>query len=398
MRATRGLQHPRVRTVLVLGDYRQTLTVVRSLGRAGLRVVLGGDDPDSSTARSRHVAAFACFADGGRERPPSALEGWLREHRPQFVFPVGETQLRQVLAAPRLLALSTWVMPEPAVLRRCLDKRALFELAPVLGIPLAPWLRWAGAQAWRETAPRFGFPVVVKRKDSASHLRDKKALILRDSTELEELLAEAAAGADAESLVLQKFVAGARQNCHFAADGGRIVAFLQQEVLRTDEADGTGIGLEGVTVAPSPTLRAYCERLLYRLGYTGIGCVQFLVDAASGEESFLELNPRLDSTAALAVRVGYDFPRLAVEIASRARPAPLAGPYPTGRRYHWLYGDMSAWRQGKIGFAVMARAAARGCDLSLDWRDPAPGLHLLWRKLSQGARRRLHAPRLDALR
>jgi predicted ATP-grasp superfamily ATP-dependent carboligase len=378
--------------VLVLGDYRQTVTVVRSLGRAGLRVTLGSTDPESSTARSRHVAAFECFSGGDRDRPPPGLESWLRTHRPQYVFPVGETQLRQVLAAPRLLALSTWVMPEATTVRRCLDKRVLFDIAPAIGMPIAPWRQWAGAQAWREAARGFGFPVVVKRKDSASHLRDKKALILASEAELDSVLAEIAAGGDAESFVLQKFASGVRHNCHFAADGGRIIAFLQQEVLRTDEADGTGIGLEGVSVAPSTELRAYCERLLYRLGYSGIGCIQFLVDPASGAASFLELNPRLDSTAALACRLGYDFPHLAVEIAARTHPAPFSTPYATGRHYHWVYGDLNAWRQGKVALPVLARSALRGYDLSLDWRDPLPGLHLFWRKLAEAARKRMHAP------
>jgi len=374
--------------VLVLGDYRQTITVVRSLGRAGYRVILGCGDPESSTARSRHVSAFEHFPDG------AALEAWLRAKRPEFVFPVGETQLRQVLAAPRLRSLSTWVMPEAATVQRCLDKRALFEMAASLGIPVAPWLQWAGAQAWREAAQRFGFPVVVKRKDSSSHLRDKKALILADTAQLEAVLAEIAASGDAESFVLQRFVPGVRHNCHFAADGGRIVALLQQEVLRTDETDGTGIGLEGVTVAASPDLRAYCERLLYRMGYSGIGCVQFLVDANDGSASLLELNPRLDSTAALACRLGYDFPRLAIEIAAHAKPAQLTAPYRTGRHYHWLYGDLNAWRQGKIGLPVLARAALRGWDLTLDWRDPMPCLHLVWQKLLRAARKRLPAPAL----
>ena len=378
--------------VLVLGDYRQTITVVRSLGRAGLRVILGSDDPESSTARSRHVAAFECFNDGDQDRPPPGLESWLRTHRPEYVFPVGETQLRQVLAAPRLLALSTWVMPEPATVRRCLDKRVLFDLAPAIGVPMAPWLQWAGAQAWREAARGFGFPVVVKRKDSSSHLRDKKALILGSEAELDSVLAEIAAGGDAESFVLQKFAPGVRHNCHFAADGGRIVAFLQQEVLRTDEADGTGIGLEGVSVAPSAELRTYCERLLYRLGYSGIGCIQFLVDPVTGAASFLELNPRLDSTAALACKLGYDFPHLAIAIAARTRPEPLTTHYATGRHYHWLYGDLNAWHQGKIALPVLARSVVRGHDLSFDWRDPAPGLHLVWRKVVEAARRRLHAP------
>ena len=367
--------------VLVLGDYRQTVTVVRSLGRAGHRVILGCDDPASPTARSRYVDEFRHLNDA------AALEASLREGRPDFVFPVGETQLRQTLAMPRLLALSTWVMPQPETLRQCLDKRALFELAPALDVPLAPWLPWSGAQAWRDAAQRFGFPVVVKRKDSSFHLRDKKAIIVADTAQLEALLAEIAGIADAESYVLQRFARGVRHNCHFAADGGRVIAYLQQKVLRTDEADGTGIGLEGVTVAPSADLRAYCERILYRLGYSGIGCLQFLVDDASGEVSLLELNPRLDSTAALACKLGYDFPRLAVEIAAQTRPEPLALPYPVGRHYHWIFGDLNAWRQGKIGLGVMARAALRGYDLTLEWRDPAPCVHLLWRKIVNGARK-----------
>jgi carbamoylphosphate synthase large subunit len=375
-------------SVLVLGDYRQTITVVRSLGRAGHRVILGCHDLASSTARSRYVSAFQQFDD------TASLETWLRAKRPDFVFPVGETQLRQVLAAPRLLSLSTWVMPKPDTVARCLDKRTLFELAPLLGVPVAPWLYWAGAQAWREAAQRFGFPVVIKRKDSSSHLRDKKAFILGDAAQLDSVLAELSASPDAESFVLQRFARGVRHNCHFAADGGRIVAYLQQKVLRTDESDGTGIGLEGISVAPSSELRAYCERILYRLGYSGIGCVQFLVDEASGEVSLLELNPRMDSTAALACKLGYDFPRLAVEIAARTQPAPLRQPYAVGRHYHWMYGDLNAWRQNKIGLLQLARSALRGCDLTLDWRDPAPCAHLLWRKIVRGMRKHAQIPAL----
>ena len=38
------------------------------------------------------------------------------------------------------------------------------------------------------------------------------------------------------------------------------------------------------------------------------------------------------------------------------RPAPLTTHYATGRHYHWLYGDLNAWRQGKIGLPMLARS------------------------------------------
>ena len=82
--------------------------------------------------------------------------------------------------------------------------------------------------------------------------------------------------------MLQKFAPGERHNCHIAADRGRILAYFQQKVLRTDELDGTGIGLDGVSVPVSPALRDYCERLVEALGYHGIGCIQFMVDEKSG--------------------------------------------------------------------------------------------------------------------
>jgi hypothetical protein len=93
----------------------------------------------------------------------------------------------------------------------------------------------------------------------------------------------------------------------------------------------------------------------------------------------------MDSTAALACRLGYDFPRLAVEIAAGRHPDG-PGAYAVGRYYHWIYGDLGAWRQRKIPWQVGVRSALRGYDLSFDWRDPMPGLHLLWCRLAHRLR------------
>ncbi len=394
--------------VLVLGDYRQTITVVRSLARAGYGVILGTSDPHSSTAQSRYVSGLWRYEGTCPKRFLDELEAWLRAERPDYVFTVGETPLRRLIgAAGRFAPLATWVNPDPRTVATCFDKREMYALAERLGVPSLPWECYTGAERWRQSARDMGFPVVVKRKDSSAQVFRRKALICRGAEALEEFLAEVGADPDPKSLVLQKFGAGLRHNCHVGAANGRLVAFFQQKVLRTDEPDDTGIGVRGVSVPPSPALRRYCELITRSLDYTGIGCIQFLVDERSGAIAFLEFNARMDSTAALPYWLGYDFPLLAVRLAAYASgrapcPAPLGAGYRKGRAYHWLYGDIQAWvqaaRRGDCKPAALAAWMARSAweastSLHLTWelRDPLPTLHLYWRSFARRPAKRLRA-------
>ena len=391
--------------VLVLGDYRQTVTVVRSLGRAGCGVTLGTNSANSSTALSRYVADVWRYEGTCPLRFLDELEAHLVAARPDYVFTVGETPLRRMIgAAARFAPLAVWANPAPDAIARCFDKRAMYSLAANLGVPSLPWEPYTGPERWRRSAREMGYPVVVKRKDSSAQVRGRKALICERPEMLESFLAEVGADPEPESLVLQKFGRGKRHNCHVAAANGRIIAFFQQKVLRTDEADDTGIGVHGVSVAPSAELRAWCERLTLGMRYTGIGCIQFLLDD-DGAAAFLEFNARMDSTAMLPYRLGYDFPLLALRLADYAAgrtpcPAPLEAPYRAGRAYHWLYGDIEAWlhcarhgdgRPGPLALwaARSAWQAATSLHLTWDLLDPLPTLHLYWRSYGRRPMRRL---------
>ena len=401
--------------VLVLGDYRQTVTVIRSLGRAGFEVTLGTEHVRSSTGLSRHVTDVWVYDNSSSQRFYNHLEAFLRNERPDFVFTVGESQLRRLIeVAARFEPLSTWVNPEFPTVGRCFDKRAMYELVPTLGIPAVPWSPYTSAADWRARAREMGFPVVVKRKDSAGHVQERKALIHNSAEELETFLAALPREADPASLVLQKFATGLRHNCHVAAADGKLLAYFQQKVLRTDEPDDTGIGVAGVAVAPWPELRAHCETLTKALRYTGIGCIQFLIDEEAGSVAFLEFNARMDSTSALPYQMGLDYPLMAMQLAvyRRARatgrtdaerllPAPHPDSYAAGTTYHWLHGDLGAFltevRSGRLkGRAILSRAcsmawlALRSYHLTFDWRDPLPTAHMFWRKfLKNPLRRRL---------
>jgi hypothetical protein len=121
--------------VLVLGDCRQTITVVRSLGRGGFEVTLGTEDRRSSAGLSRFVSDVWVYDNASPQRFCNNLEAFLRCERPDFVFTAGEWQLRRLAEmARRLEPLSTWVNPDFATVVRCYDKGAMQALAAALGI------------------------------------------------------------------------------------------------------------------------------------------------------------------------------------------------------------------------------------------------------------------------
>jgi biotin carboxylase len=389
--------------VLVLGDYRQTVTIVRSLARAGYEVTLGTDDPRSSTAFSRYLSGVWTYS-ASPQRFLDELEGFLRAERPDFVFVVGESQLRRLApAAARFSPLTTWANAPFDVATRCFNKSALYALTPDLGIPTLPWRAFTSAPDWRRAAADMGFPVVIKRRDSSAQILERKALICTSAAELEDFLVEAGNDPDRASLVLQKFGAGKRHNCHIAADDGELIAFFQQKVIRTDELDDTGIGVSGVSVPPDARLRGWCAALVGAVGYSGVGCIQFLVDEA-GNAWFLEFNARMDSTAALPYRLGYDFPRFAMRIAGAqrvGRRAPASGAYyAPGKKYHWTYGDLVCWlraaRRGERSPAQLFTWALRivwdassSYHLTWDLLDPMPTLSMFTRKFFTPALKRL---------
>jgi carbamoylphosphate synthase large subunit len=386
--------------ILVLGDYRQTIVVVRSLARSGYKVTLGTCNPSSSTALSRHVGAVWKYSHNSNEGFRSQLESHLTTAKPDFVFVVGESQLRSLApAAPRFDALATWVAPAWTVVERCFDKHAMYALTRQLAIPTLGWAEFTDIETWRQEARSMGYPVVVKRRDSSALVRGHKALIFATPETFDTFLAGLQGESECSSLLLQKFARGYRHNCHFGAAAGQLVAYFEQRVIRTDELDCTGVGIEGISVAPSAALREYCARLTESLGYDGIGCIQFIVDEISGNVAFLELNPRMDSTAALPYHLRYDFPALAIDLArnrQQGAASPLTASYRAGVRYHWLYGDLLSWHNAwrcrqRTPLQLLAWAfrsaltAARSRHLTWDWSDPLPTLYMYWKKFPRFA-------------
>lgn len=380
--------------ILVIGNYRQTLTVIRSLAKAGYRVIVGRDQKRVFTQYSRYTAEIWPHPDIEKSEQDfmAALTDFLADRRDiSFIFPVGESDMLCLMhQRHRLPPAIGIIMPDDAVIAACLDKFRSYEVVARLDIPQPPFRKIYNYAEISAAVKAMGYPCVLKPNNSLTTLFDKKALIVRDAEELARAMP--VWPEDNEFVVLQGYAAGYRHNCHFVADRGKLLAYFEQRVLRTDRVDGTGYGVDGVSFAPNPALQAYCESLTTALDYSGAGCAQFIVDDKTGSINFLEINPRLDATCAIPYYCGYDFPRMAVEYAAYRRGIKTAPPmnvsrYAVGRRGAWLWGDMHGWLRAmdteNLNFiqavAWLKKMALTffhsDFDLTWSWRDPLPNCY-----------------------
>ena len=345
------------RSVIVVGNYRPSLTVVRALAAAGFHVIVGREgvchahrssqcteiwDHPPIAERGEFVAALHDFLD---DRPDVAA-----------VFPVSESAVVCVAGIAGDLPTSVrCVAPASETVDLCLDKPRFLALARETGVPVKPFAVASDLAVLHDFARSTGFPLVVRPLASGLRLLQRKALIIDSEAALTRQLAVWPAAH--ASLLVQEYARGTRYNLYFAARSGTVLASGLVRVLRTDRVDGTGLAVDGETLASEPVLGDFLERLVARLGYHGVGCAQFLFDRERNEAVLLELNPRLGANFAIVHAAGLQLANLACELHGIDTPATAT--WQPGLRYAWLYGDLAGLAEelgsGALAFSGAAR-------------------------------------------
>ncbi|MCG8354098.1 MAG: hypothetical protein MI920_00865 [Kiloniellales bacterium] len=379
-------------SVLLLGNYRPSLAVARALSEAGYRVIVTPEE-FPPLRRSRFVKEIWRANVSSVDDPAyvEALQVFLKS-RPDIALIVPVSQkLMTVLLPHRERLHAPLLISAPEAVRTCIDKTRLSQIAAEAGVPVEPFVLVSGAEALIEKADALGYPCVAKSNEGR-----EGAIKVMVFTHPEEVRHVAALWPDSlDDLILQRFAPGLRYNRYYLAHKGRILRLLDVKILRTDRINGSGLGTEGVSIAPLTALDAPSNSLIEALDYTGIGCLQYLVDEPSGAISFLEINPRFGGHYNFAHDCGFDMTQAFLDVMQDRRLEQWSAPfdYPRGRRYAWLHGDLEGLvtslenrlvtgRQA-LPWLFQAFAAGLRSDMDIFWRwdDPLPALALWSREL-----------------
>ena len=392
MENTNADEHPSAAqqpAVLLVGNYRPTLVLARAFKTQGYTVIAGLEGCDRGAEFSRYVDAVWDHPPiaAGAGRFLSALRRFLNAHPSvQTVFPVTEEAVRLFRAHREALPSGIHVpMMAFELVQACLDKRAMMERAVELKVPIAPFAEVRNLDQLRAEATKIGFPLVIRPLDSTRRLDGEKTITLADENALNARFNTWPA--DQNGLIIQKKAEGIRHNFYFAARNGRLERALHAIITRTDRKDGSGLAVDGITVDVDPDLERYTADLVASMGYSGIGCAQYLVDAETGAICFLEINPRIAGNHAVPERAGLDLGMYLFALDRYATPDTtdvMRGS--AGLRYSWVAGDIeglkASWRRGDLTSAEKLRwfgqligtARASNIDMMINTHDPLPGL------------------------
>lgn len=381
--------------VVVDGAWRQALTVIRSLGRAGHAVTVVRARGSRYLERSRYVTKVVELppTEGAGARLNALVD--VLGPGPLAYYPIGDSEIRfTVEVIDSLPAGWTPVLAPLHAIETCADKEAMAVLAQRESVPGIETVAATTREEICSAAESLGFPCLVKGINEAIRHKKRKAFVLRS---VEEARREFADWRGTGTMLVQTYMRGPRWNVYYFARAGEVLGTASAIILRTDTPDGTGLAVEGLTLPDHSELRRHTESLVRGLAYSGAGCAQFLVDDTSGRIGFLEVNARLGANFAAAYRAGLDLPTLSVR-AALGEPID-ASEIPTverRRRYVWTGGDalglLRSVAKGRVGpvralgwFARCVVAAFRADDhITLDRRDLAPSWSILRQRLLPG--------------
>ena len=364
---------------------RGSLAAARSLARAGWRVEVGTPDADGGMLAASRSVSRHHQVPRPREDGRAFVEGLSRavaRGRPDLVVGGGDDWAAALATYAPALGVPT-AHPPAAVVLAGLDKRRLAEEAVAVGLATPRTVvasdreldAWCGEVVVKPRA-HWEPGRRVERRTEARRLPGAEAA-RRHVAEL--------AGLGVEAL-LQEPVDGRLGALSGLVHDGRLVGRVQQ-VADALWPTPSGVSARARTVDVDADLAARCDRLLDRLGWTGLVELQFLVDGA-GTWHLVDLNGRLYGSLALAVAAGADLPVAWVRQALGEDLPPLPDAR-EGVTYVWEAGDLrrAVWeRRGGLtqDLRATARAWHRAEARSLwDRDDPGPAVHLVTGRLTR---------------
>jgi acetyl-CoA carboxylase, biotin carboxylase subunit len=290
-----------LRRLLVANRGEIAVRVLRTCQRLGIETVLAASEADLDSVPARMADRTVCIGPAAPAASyldvdavvHAAVASGADAVHPGYGFLAENRRLAEACVAAGVV----FVGPTAAQLDAAGDKLAARAHAVAAGLPVLPGGPVGGAAEALRLAREVGWPVLVKAVGGGG---GRGLRVVADPARLADTVQRATAEAGAAfgdpRVYLERFLpAGRHVEVQLLGDGQTVIHLgdrdcsvqrRYQKLLEEAPAPGLGEELRG-------RLHRAAVALGRRLGYRGLGTVEFLVDQALDGFFFLELNARI---------------------------------------------------------------------------------------------------------
>ena len=363
---------------VILRASPNSLSAARSLGRAGLDVMIAATGSDPSVGRSRFVSRVVRLAEIDDESIGSLLPRLPAPSEKPFLLATGDQDALLVAKhQERLREKFHLVSPSYQALEGIIDKARLYETARQNGIPHPRFHVVRQARDIDAAVELVGAPCYVKPAMSHEWRRVRRGKLEAAET-VEELRRILKTLLELQLVTIPiEIIPGSDGDVHsvstYINQLGQPVAWRTKRKIRQFPLDaGDGCAQE---ITDQPEVAELGLKLLAITGHRGPATVEFRRDARDGRLVLMEINARTILGQEMITRSGLDVPLLAYyDATGRPMPIPVKA-----RPVRWIFlgPDYRAFKQLRMRGSINTKQWLRSVLACRSfayfaWDDPVP--------------------------
>lgn len=331
------------RALIPTGHAVLTFAILRSLGRQGIGSIVASEKTGVPAAASRYCQESVSLPDPRRD---------LLAYRDEMLALARREDVRTILPArpEDCYLLSRYeeefaphvslVVPSMTQLKAAQDRLELVDAAEAAGVPVPETRRLSDVDSWDDDLiikSRYNVLADAFLEDFGPGefdvVKDVHHVADGDAPD-----AEAIRDVMRHDPIVQEFVHMSGQYVFGALydDGEPLATFQHRQIRGNSYTGGGGVYRKSIY---DPELEEVARRLLDRLDWHGLACIEYMKDADTGEYVLTEINPRLWQSLPSAVRAGADFP-LYYWLAATGRADEIDHDYDLDVGSHQLHGEL----------------------------------------------------------
>jgi predicted ATP-grasp superfamily ATP-dependent carboligase len=325
-------------------DNRIALSVLRSLTRKNIEVVLAAEDGLTLPFFSRYCKESVLCPSAGQDQNGFMTTICQIVKRKSFatIFPSSDVSLITISKhRKRIAPYVRLALPSHESVAKVFDKSQTLKGAQEYGIPTPQSFSAGSVTELKDLATRISYPAVVKPKWSWIWTKGKSASHTRPfyvNSPSELVSTYLSVNQRFPEPMIQEYVPGHNISVAGLVDHGvpRVACCIK--VYRAmPVTGGNSVLRESISLEPFPTRCSFS--LLKALQWHGVAEVEFRIDSRDNLPKLTEVNGRFWASMDVAIESGVDFPYLLYRLALGDRIGPIFN-YRTGVKYRWLVGDI----------------------------------------------------------